>query len=68
MFVNNRTMLHARTEFEDFDDPEYKRDLLRLWLELPEGQRPVVEEMDPYQQPASGGRGGVAHQPDKAAA
>lgn len=68
MFVNNRTMMHARTEFEDFDDPDYKRDLLRLWLDLPEGQRPVVEEMDPYQQPVSGGRGGIAHQPDKAAA
>lgn len=68
MFVNNRTMLHARTEYEDHDDPEYKRDLLRLWLELPEGQRPVLPEVDPYQQPASGGRGGVAPQPAKAAA
>jgi hypothetical protein len=38
-FVNNLTMLHARTEFEDFEDPEEKRHLLRLWLAVPDSAR-----------------------------
>ena len=31
-FVNNRELCHRRTQFEDFDDPEEKRLLMRLWL------------------------------------
>ncbi len=31
-FLKNNTALHARTEYEDFDEPEKKRHLLRLWL------------------------------------
>jgi hypothetical protein len=31
-FLKNSVILHARTEYEDFDDPEAKRHLLRLWL------------------------------------
>ncbi len=38
-FVNNLTMLHARTEFEDFDEPEERRHLLRLWLAVPDSAR-----------------------------
>lgn len=30
--INNYVVLHARTEFEDFPEPERKRHLLRLWL------------------------------------
>lgn len=30
--LKNSVILHARTEFEDFQDPERKRHLLRLWL------------------------------------
>lgn len=30
--LKNSAILHARTEFEDFDDPARKRHLLRLWL------------------------------------
>lgn len=67
-FVNNRTLLHSRTEFVDCDEPDLKRDLMRLWIDMPNGRRPTVPEMDPYQQPLSGGRGGVMAQPDKAAA
>ncbi len=33
-FVKNATILHSRTEFVDFDSPEDKRHLLRLWLTL----------------------------------
>ena len=37
-FLNNHVVLHARTEYEDFPEPERKRHLLRLWLSLPQGQ------------------------------
>jgi hypothetical protein len=30
--VHNHTILHDRTAFEDFPEPERKRHLLRLWL------------------------------------
>ncbi|MFF4352869.1 TauD/TfdA family dioxygenase [Streptomyces sp. NPDC001530] len=32
LLFNNHATLHARSEFEDFDAPEFKRHLLRLWL------------------------------------
>ncbi|QUD86983.1 TauD/TfdA family dioxygenase [Phenylobacterium montanum] len=31
-FLYNASILHARTEYEDWDEPERKRHLLRLWL------------------------------------
>ncbi len=31
-FVDNRTLGHSRTEFEDWPDPERRRHLVRLWL------------------------------------
>ncbi|HVN27566.1 MAG TPA: TauD/TfdA family dioxygenase, partial [Candidatus Binataceae bacterium] len=31
-FLKNAVILHARTEYEDSDEPEKKRHLLRLWL------------------------------------
>jgi hypothetical protein len=34
-FLNNRVILHSRTDFEDFAEPERKRHLLRLWLRTP---------------------------------
>jgi hypothetical protein len=40
-FINNYTILHARTAFEDGDaEDDQRRHLLRLWLEVP-GMRPV---------------------------
>ena len=40
-FINNYTILHARTAFDDGDAEEgRRRHLLRLWLEVPE-MRPV---------------------------
>jgi hypothetical protein len=33
--INNYTILHARTAFEDFDEENRRRHLLRLWLEAP---------------------------------
>ena len=40
-FINNYTVLHARTAFDDGDaEDDQRRHLLRLWLEVP-GMRPV---------------------------
>jgi hypothetical protein len=41
-FVNNHVLIHARTHFEDDDNPERKRHLLRLWLSVPNA-RPLCE-------------------------
>ena len=40
--MNNYSVLHARTAFEDWDDPQRKRLLLRLWLNLHDA-RPLAE-------------------------
>jgi hypothetical protein len=34
-FLNNYTILHARIAFEDFEEEDRRRHLLRLWLEAP---------------------------------
>ena len=40
-FINNYTILHARTAFDDGEaEEDRRRHLLRLWLEVP-GMRPV---------------------------
>ena len=33
--LSNHTVLHARTDYEDYSEPELKRHLLRLWISLP---------------------------------
>lgn len=33
-WLSNHTVLHARTSYEDFEEPERKRELLRLWLSV----------------------------------
>ena len=38
LMMNNFSILHARTAFEDWDDPARKRLLLRLWLNLHKGR------------------------------
>ncbi|WP_459615679.1 TauD/TfdA family dioxygenase [Bordetella sp. 2513F-2] len=34
--VNNYTVLHSRTEYEDYPEPERKRCMLRLWISFDE--------------------------------
>ncbi len=34
-FANNYSILHSRTEFEDYEDVNNRRHLLRLWLKMP---------------------------------
>lgn len=40
LFVNNFVNFHSRSAFEDFDEPERKRLLLRIWLSTP-NSRPL---------------------------
>ena len=57
--VHNHTMLHDRTGFEDWPEPERRRHLLRLWLRrrkarpLPRGLRPALRQRH------VGDRGGI---------
>ena len=34
-FLNNRTILHGRTGYEDWSDVAQRRHLMRLWLQMP---------------------------------
>ena len=57
MIANNLTMVHSRSEYRDWDEPEKRRMLLRLWLEPELDRRPVVKEIYPYEN--AGGRNGI---------
>jgi hypothetical protein len=61
--LNNHVALHSRTAFEDFEEPERKRCLFRLWLAppdwpaLPESWRPAFGAVE-----AATVRGGIIGQ------
>jgi hypothetical protein len=57
--VHNHTVLHDRTAFEDWPEPDHKRHLLRLWLAPPEARPlpPVFAQR--YGSVTPGDRGGV---------
>ena len=55
--LNNHSVLHGRTEFEDWPDAGRKRRLLRQWLNLREG-RPLAPAF--AERLNTGPRGGVA--------
>lgn len=57
------TRLHARSEFDDWDEPEKKRLMLRLWLDVERKARPVVREIHIYEN--VGGRSGIDPQPGR---
>ena len=42
-FVMNHTMMHSRTAYEDWPEPERKRHLMRLWIS--NGLRPLPPEI-----------------------
>ena len=42
-FLNNHWILHSRTAFEDFAEPERRRHLFRLWLACADG--PALPEV-----------------------
>ena len=57
--VHNHTMLHDRTGFEDWPEPERRRHLLRLWLAA-ERARPLPEIFaQRYGSVTVGDRGGI---------
>jgi hypothetical protein len=57
--VHNHQILHDRTAFEDWPEPERKRHLLRLWLCPPDG-RPLPPVFAPrYGSVTIGDRGGI---------
>jgi hypothetical protein len=60
--IISRTM-HARSEFDDWDEPEKKRLMLRLWLDVERKARPVVREIHIYEN--VGGRSGIDPQPGR---
>jgi len=57
--VHNHTILHDRTAFEDWPEPERKRHLLRLWV-APAAARPLPEVYaERYGSVVPGNRGGI---------
>ena len=40
LFLNNFTVLHRRSGFEDFEEPEKRRHIFRIWLSVP-NSRPL---------------------------
>lgn len=57
--VHNHTILHDRTAFEDFPEPQRKRHLLRLWL-APRNARPLPKVYaERFGSITPGDRGGV---------
>ncbi|WP_088014323.1 TauD/TfdA family dioxygenase [Gottfriedia acidiceleris] len=59
-FVNNYTVLHSRTQYEDYEELDQKRHLLRLWLTMPNG-REISPDFAMFFDENTGkpGRGGV---------
>jgi hypothetical protein len=62
-FINNLTTLHARSEFDDWDEPEKKRLMLRLWLDVHRDARPAVREVHIYEN--KGGASGIDPAPGR---
>ena len=46
-FISNAVVLHARDGFEDYDDPDERRHLRRLWLASPKitNRSPVMQAL-----------------------
>jgi len=60
--LNNHTVLHSRTAFEDWPEPERKRNLMRMWInQRPEIARPLAPEFADRMN--TGPRGGVRVRP-----
>ncbi len=55
--LNNHTTMHARTAFEDFDEPGRQRHLLRMWIAVPDThRRPLADALaDRYRWVQRGG-------------
>ncbi len=58
-FVHNHTLLHDRTAFVDWPEPERRRHLLRLWLAPAQGRELPAAFAQRYGTVQPGRRGGV---------
>lgn len=58
-FLHNHQILHARTAYEDYPEPERKRHLLRLWLSPPNGRPLPAVFAERYGSVEVGRRGGI---------
>jgi len=61
LLVNNHAVMHRREAYQDFEEPQVKRHLLRLWL-TPHTCRELPASFWGAPAQPSGGRGGVAPQ------
>jgi hypothetical protein len=59
-FVHNHVLLHDRTAFEDWPEPDRRRHLLRLWLAPPNARPLPAVYAQRYGSVTAGERGGVA--------
>lgn len=59
--LNNYLILHARGGFEDYPEPDRRRNLLRIWVNLHHGRKLALEFADRLN---TGPRGGVMVRPD----
>lgn len=57
--VHNHVLLHDRTDFEDWAEPDRRRHLLRLWLAPPEAQGLPPAYAQRYGSIQPGARGGI---------
>jgi Taurine catabolism dioxygenase TauD, TfdA family len=57
--IHNHVILHDRTDYEDWPEPERKRHLLRLWLCPPNGRPLPSVFADRYGGTEVGNRGGI---------
>lgn len=64
-FVCNYSTFHSRTSYEDHEEPERKRHLLRLWLTLHDG-RPIPADFGRGTIDGVVGRGGIPAVPSLA--
>jgi hypothetical protein len=46
-FLNNYVILHDRTAYDDYDEPDRKRHMLRLWLDS-RNRRPIAPDFGTY--------------------
>jgi hypothetical protein len=57
--IHNHVVLHDRTDYDDWPEPERKRHLLRLWLCPPNGRPLPPVFADRYGGTEIGNRGGI---------
>lgn len=57
--LHNHTILHSRTAFTDWEEPQRRRHLLRLWLCPPIGRPLASEWAQQYRSTEVGQRGGI---------